>query len=149
MKAFTPIDLGQLPDPTFVEQIDFEQILAERKAYAVSLWPAEQRAEVAATLALESEPLTKLLQENAYREMLWRQRGPRASPVSARRSSGFPSASASFRWSLWAWSPPPVTPAAAAQAMARSWKWKPRSRKSTLTASWSGGGASAGRISTT
>lgn len=65
MKAFTPIDLGQLPDPTFVEQIDFEQILAERKAYAVSLWPAEQRAEVAATLALESEPLTKLLQENA------------------------------------------------------------------------------------
>lgn len=74
MKAFTPIDLGQLPDPTFVEQIDFEQILAERKAYAVSLWPAEQRAEVATTLALESEPLTKLLHENAYREMLWRQR---------------------------------------------------------------------------
>jgi phage-related baseplate assembly protein len=74
MKAFTPIDLGQLPDPTFVEQIDFEQIFTERKAYAVSLWPAEQQAEVAATLALESEPLTKLLQENAYREMLWRQR---------------------------------------------------------------------------
>ena len=74
MKTFTPINLAQLPDPDVVEQIDYEQILAERKAYTVSLWPAEQQAEVAATLALESEPLTKLVQENAYRETIWRQR---------------------------------------------------------------------------
>ncbi|WP_130932217.1 baseplate J/gp47 family protein [Pseudomonas sp. Sample_24] len=74
MKTFTPINLAQLPDPDVVEQIDYEQILAERKAYTVSLWPAEQQAEVAATLALESEPLTKLVQENAYRETVWRQR---------------------------------------------------------------------------
>ncbi|QXZ14043.1 baseplate J/gp47 family protein [Pseudomonas sp. AO-1] len=79
MKTFTPIDLAQLPDPDVVEQIDYEQILAERKAYAVSLWPVEQQAEIAATLALESEPLTKLLQENAYREMLLRQRVNEAS----------------------------------------------------------------------
>lgn len=79
MKTFTPIDLAQLPDPDVVEQIDYEQILAERKAYAVSLWPTEQQAEVAATLAVESEPLTKLLQENAYREMLLRQRVNEAS----------------------------------------------------------------------
>lgn len=79
MKTFTPIDLAQLPDPDVVEQIDYEQILAERKAYAVTLWPVEQQAEVAATLALESEPLTKLLQENAYREMLLRQRVNEAS----------------------------------------------------------------------
>lgn len=79
MKTFTPIDLAQLPDPDVVEQIDYEQILAERKAYAVSLWPAEQQAKVAATLAVESEPLTKLLQENAYREMLLRQRVNEAS----------------------------------------------------------------------
>lgn len=79
MKTFTPIDLAQLPDPDIVEQIDYEQILAERKAYAVSLWPAEQQAELAATLAVESEPLTKLLQENAYREMLLRQRVNEAS----------------------------------------------------------------------
>lgn len=72
--TFTPIDLSRLPAPVVVEQIDYEAILAERKAYAVSLWPAEQQAEVAATLALESEPLTKLLQENAYRETLLRQR---------------------------------------------------------------------------
>lgn len=79
MKTFTPIDLGQLPDPDVVEQIDYERILADRKAYAVSLWPVEQQAEVAATLAVESEPLTKLLQENAYREMLLRQRVNEAS----------------------------------------------------------------------
>jgi len=71
---FTPIDLSQLPDPSVVEAIDYEQILAERKAYAVSLWPADEQAAIAALLALESEPLTKLLQENAYRETLWRQR---------------------------------------------------------------------------
>jgi phage-related baseplate assembly protein len=74
MNTFTPIDLTLLPDPDVVEQIDYEVILAERKAYAVSLWPVDQQAEVAATLALESEPLTKLIQENAYRETLWRQR---------------------------------------------------------------------------
>ncbi|OOL39150.1 baseplate J/gp47 family protein [Pseudomonas sp. FSL W5-0299] len=79
MKTFTPIDLAQLPDPDVVEQIDYEQILAERKAYAVSLWPVEQQPAVAATLAVESEPLTKLLQENAYREMLLRQRVNEAS----------------------------------------------------------------------
>lgn len=72
--TFTPIDLSRLPAPVVVEQIDYEAILAERKAYAVSLWPADQQAEVASTLALESEPLTKLLQESAYRETLLRQR---------------------------------------------------------------------------
>ena len=72
--TFTPIDLSRLPAPVVVEQIDYEAILAERKTYAVSLWPADQQAEVAATLALESEPLTKLLQESAYRETLLRQR---------------------------------------------------------------------------
>ncbi|MBH3464798.1 baseplate assembly protein [Pseudomonas carnis] len=74
MNSFAAIDLSQLPPPQIVEQIDFEQILAERKAYAVSLWPVEEQAQIAARLELESEPLTKLLQENAYRETVWRQR---------------------------------------------------------------------------
>ncbi|AWY43742.1 baseplate assembly protein [Pseudomonas putida] len=74
MNTFVPIDLSQLPAPQIVEQIDFELILAERKAYAISLWPAEEQAEIAARLELESEPLTKLLEENAYRETIWRQR---------------------------------------------------------------------------
>lgn len=79
MSTFAAIDLAQLPAPQIVEQIDFEQILAERKAYAISLWPVEEQAEIAARLALESEPLTKLLEENAYRETVWRQRVNEAS----------------------------------------------------------------------
>ena len=79
MSTFSAIDLAQLPAPQIVEQIDFEQILAERKAYAISLWPVEEQAEIAARLALESEPLTKLLEENAYRETVWRQRVNEAS----------------------------------------------------------------------
>lgn len=74
MNVFTPIDLAALPDPQVVEQLDYEAILAERKAYTVSLWPAAERPAIAARLALESEPLTKLVQENAYRETLLRQR---------------------------------------------------------------------------
>lgn len=74
MNTFLPIDLSQLPAPQVVEQIDYEQILADRKAYAISLWPADEQAEIAGRLELESEPITKLLQENAYREMIWRQR---------------------------------------------------------------------------
>lgn len=74
MKVFTPIDLSRLPPPEVVEALDYESILAERKAYAISLWPPEQQDEVAATLNLESEPMAKLLQENVYREMVWRQR---------------------------------------------------------------------------
>ncbi len=79
MNSFTVIDLNQLPAPQVVEQIDYEQILAERKAYAISLWPEEEQAEIAARLERESEPLTKLLEENAYRETLWRQRVNEAS----------------------------------------------------------------------
>lgn len=74
MNTFVAIDLSLLPAPQIVQQIDYEQILAERKVYMVSLWPVEEQAEIAARLDLESEPLTKLLQENVYREILWRQR---------------------------------------------------------------------------
>lgn len=68
------ITLSQLPQPDVIETLDFEAILAERKAYCVSLYPADQQAAIAATLDLESEPITKLLQENAYRELILRQR---------------------------------------------------------------------------
>lgn len=68
------IDLSQLPAPDFVEKLDYEAILAERKATLISLFPADQQEAVARTLALESEPLTKYLEENAYREVIWRQR---------------------------------------------------------------------------
>ncbi len=68
------IDLSRLPAPNVVEPLDYETILAERKAYLLSLWPEAERPALAARLALESEPLNKLLQENAYRELILRQR---------------------------------------------------------------------------
>lgn len=79
MNSFAAIDLSQLPAPQIVEQVDFEKILAERKAHMISLWPPEEQAHIAIRLDIESEPLTKLLQENAYREMIWRQRVNEAS----------------------------------------------------------------------
>ncbi|MBJ9591211.1 baseplate J/gp47 family protein [Burkholderia seminalis] len=72
--SVTPIDLSQLPSPDVVDTIDYETLLAVRKARLVSLYPAAEQAEIAATLALESEPLVKLLQENTYREIVLRQR---------------------------------------------------------------------------
>ncbi|MDK9605385.1 baseplate assembly protein [Lelliottia wanjuensis] len=68
------IDLSQLPAPQIVDVPDFETLLAERKAAFVALYPAEEQAAVARTLALESEPITKQLQESTYREVLLRQR---------------------------------------------------------------------------
>lgn len=53
---------------------DFETLLAERKAEFVALHPKDEQEAVIRTLELESEPVTKLLQENAYRELLLRQR---------------------------------------------------------------------------
>ena len=68
------IDLSQLPAPQIVDVPDFENLLAERKAAFVALYPADEQAAVARTLALESEPITKQLQESTYREVLLRQR---------------------------------------------------------------------------
>ncbi len=68
------IELSSLAPPDVVETIDFEAILASRKAALLALIPDDQRAAVEAALALESDPLTKLLEENAYREITLRQR---------------------------------------------------------------------------
>tara|TARA_B100002049_G_scaffold159790_1_gene119555 strand:+ start:254 stop:1243 length:990 start_codon:yes stop_codon:yes gene_type:complete len=68
------IDLSQIPRPDIVETIDYEVILAERKADLVALYPADQQAAVAAALERESDPRTKQLQESAYRETVLRQR---------------------------------------------------------------------------
>lgn len=67
------VDLSQLAAPDVVEELDYEILLAERKATLVSLYPEEQQEAIARTLMLESEPIVKLLQENAYREVIWRQ----------------------------------------------------------------------------
>lgn len=69
----TPIDLSLLPPPRIIDELTYEQILSERKAALLSITPDEERAELAETLAMESEPLTRLLQESAYRELMLRQ----------------------------------------------------------------------------
>ncbi|CDV74017.1 probable phage baseplate assembly protein [Salmonella enterica subsp. enterica serovar Paratyphi A] len=68
------IDLSRLPAPQIVDVPDFETLLAERKAAFVALYPVDEQDAVRRTLALESEPVTKLLQESTYREILLRQR---------------------------------------------------------------------------
>lgn len=68
------IDISQLPQPDVIESSEFEQIFNERKTALLVSLPEDLREPVARVLQLESEPLTKLLQESAYRELLLRQR---------------------------------------------------------------------------
>ncbi|CAI1626092.1 MAG: baseplate assembly protein [Serratia liquefaciens] len=68
------IDLSQLPRPNVIEALDFETLYTERKERLISLYPEEEREAVRRTLGFESEPIVKILQESAYREMLLRQR---------------------------------------------------------------------------
>jgi phage-related baseplate assembly protein len=69
MSIFQRIDLSQLPAPIVVEQKAYEQILLELKTDLISRDP-----QLEAVLSLKSEPLVKLLQVYAYRELLTRQR---------------------------------------------------------------------------
>lgn len=69
------VDLSKLPAPKVLEELDYETLLTERKAKFLSLYQDEsERAVMAARLELESEPITKLLQENCYLQLLERQR---------------------------------------------------------------------------
>lgn len=63
------IDLSRLPAPTLIEPLSFEQILDELRTDLLARDP-----ELADVLALESDPLVKLLEVVAYREMIMRQR---------------------------------------------------------------------------
>lgn len=66
--SFTGVDLSRLPKPQVVETLDFETILAELLAEFQTFFP-----EFSATV--ESDPVYKVLQFMAYRELNWRQRG--------------------------------------------------------------------------
>lgn len=63
------IDLARLPAPQVVEPLDFEAILSALKADLIARAP-----QLAPVLTLESEPLVKLLEVAAWREMVLRQR---------------------------------------------------------------------------
>lgn len=68
------IDLSQLPPPVVVEPLDFETLFNERKEAFIALYPEDEQDVIRRTLSLESEPVTMLLEENCYRELLLRQR---------------------------------------------------------------------------
>lgn len=70
----TQIDLSQLPKPSLIESLDYETILARRKTAFLNRFKASEHEQWQHTLALESEPVTKLLEESAYLELLLRQR---------------------------------------------------------------------------
>jgi phage-related baseplate assembly protein len=65
----TLIDLSTLPAPNVIEALDFESLLADIKAQFLGLYP-----DAAQTIELESEPVTKLLQVFAFRELTLRAR---------------------------------------------------------------------------
>ena len=67
--GFTAIDLSRLPAPAIVEALDAEVIIADIKADLLTRLP-----DLANVLALESEPVVKLIEAMAYREMLIRAR---------------------------------------------------------------------------
>jgi phage-related baseplate assembly protein len=69
------VDLSQLPAPAAIESLDFETIVADMKADLIARATAQDAglgSAVTLTLALESEPLTKLLEVCAYRELVIR-----------------------------------------------------------------------------
>lgn len=67
------IDLNNLPVPKVVQELNYETLLAQRKAKFLELQQTDAEREYWQTrLQLESEPVVKLLEENAYLELLLR-----------------------------------------------------------------------------
>lgn len=69
MSGYAAVDLSRLPAPDAVETLEYETILSDMKAALLALAP-----ELAGALEVESEPLLKVLQVCAYREVLVRAR---------------------------------------------------------------------------
>lgn len=84
MSRFVQIDLSALTPPDVVEALDYEAIVAAIKTDVEAAVP-----ELADVLALESEPVVKLIEAFAYRELLLRQRiNDAAEAVMLARASG-------------------------------------------------------------
>lgn len=67
------IDLNNLPVPKVVQELSYETLLDQRKDKFLSLQENDDmRQHWQARLQLESEPVVKLLEENAYLELLLR-----------------------------------------------------------------------------
>lgn len=66
------VDFSQLPTPNLITELDFETIFSERKEKFIALFDAADQDKWRTILKRESDPVTKLLQENAYLELLYR-----------------------------------------------------------------------------
>ncbi|WP_414492327.1 baseplate J/gp47 family protein [Stenotrophomonas maltophilia] len=66
MSTFTAVDLSRLPLPDVFEQLDFEQLLAKRLAEFKRYMPEYDAL-------VEADPVYKVLQASAYREMMLRE----------------------------------------------------------------------------
>ncbi|MDP8176354.1 baseplate J/gp47 family protein [Pasteurella skyensis] len=64
------VDLSKLPAPKVLETLDFERLLAERKESFIALFNNDEQEYWRYRLQFESDPVTKLLEENAYLQML-------------------------------------------------------------------------------
>ena len=70
----TMVDFSQLPQPAILQALDVEADIARRKNEIIARAPADMRAALSRTLALESEPLTILTEHAAYSELVFRAR---------------------------------------------------------------------------
>ena len=68
------VDFSQLAKPNIIEVVDFEVIFSERKTELINKFNDDEKAAITAVLSRESEPVTKYLQENCYRELVLRNR---------------------------------------------------------------------------
>lgn len=66
MSTFTAVDLSRLPLPDVFEQLDFERLLAQRVAEFKRFMPDYDAL-------IESDPVYKVLQASAYRELMLRE----------------------------------------------------------------------------
>ena len=65
--SFTGVDLSRLPAPQVIEQLDFETLYAQALAQFQAYFPSFDAT-------VESDPVVKLIQLFAYRELVLRQR---------------------------------------------------------------------------
>lgn len=63
------VDFSQLPIPSLIQELDYERILSERKEKFIALFDEAEQEKWRNVLNRESDPVTKLLQENAYLQL--------------------------------------------------------------------------------
>ncbi|AKG08082.1 baseplate assembly protein [Moraxella bovoculi] len=68
------VDFNNLAKPDMIETLDYETILNNRKQALIARFDGKEQDNIRTILARESEPLTKFIEENAYRELILRNR---------------------------------------------------------------------------